>query len=84
VRFFYRKRADSMTTLIKREHAVRSYAQLFSNHPQLYADNMGALLLSLSDFRELRNSLWWRIYKLPRLVVAFFHGRERNSDLNGK
>jgi len=82
--FFYRQRPDSMTTLIKREHAVYSYAQLFRNHPKLYADNMGVLLLRLGDFRELRNSLWWRIYKLPRLVTTFFRGREGNSDVNGK
>lgn len=44
VMFFYRRHSNSMITGMKDEQIIYSYAQLFRNHPKLYADNMGILL----------------------------------------
>lgn len=51
--FYYRKRSDSMVTMMTCEQVMYSYAQLFRNHPRLYADNMSALLVNHHDLAEL-------------------------------
>ena len=66
--FFYRKRSNSMVTTMSRDHMLYSYTQLFKNHPQLYADNMGFLLLNSAErvdqFQRTIESSWsWRLTK---------------------
>jgi glycosyltransferase involved in cell wall biosynthesis len=66
--FFYRKRSNSMIRTMSRDHMLYSYAQLFKNHPQLYADNMANLLLSCVEQgaqlqRTIESSWSWRLTK---------------------
>jgi glycosyltransferase involved in cell wall biosynthesis len=66
--FFYRQRSDSMIRNMSRDHMLYSYAQLFKNHPQLYADNIGFLLLKsaerVDEFqRTIESSFSWRLTK---------------------
>jgi hypothetical protein len=53
---------------MSRDHMLYSYAQLFKNHPQLYADNMANLLLSCVEQgaqlqRTIESSWSWRLTK---------------------
>jgi len=66
--FFYRKRSNSMVTTMSRDHMLYSYTQLFKNHPQLYTDNIGFLLLNSAErvdqFQRTIESSWsWRLTK---------------------
>ena len=78
--FFYRKRSNSMVRAMSRDHMVYSYAQLFKNHPQLYAKNGESLLLNSFErmvrleniIRDVESSWSWRLTKPLRSANRIF------------
>ncbi|MEX0269687.1 glycosyltransferase family 2 protein [Leptolyngbyaceae cyanobacterium UHCC 1019] len=52
VLYYHREVAHSRSEQMTQEHWVKSYAQIFKNHPQLYADHIDILFRELVELRE--------------------------------
>ncbi len=52
VLYFHREVANSRSEQMKQEHWVKSYTQIFKNHPQLYTDHIDILFKQLVELRE--------------------------------
>lgn len=79
VLFFYRQKADSMSRAMTAENYIYSYTQLFSNHPQLYSQNIQAIFaalvtLKVDTFAQLEQAR-------ERIKQLEIHEQELHQDL---
>ena len=52
VLYYHREVANSRSEQMTQEHWVKSYTQIFANHPQLYSDHIDILFKQLVELRE--------------------------------
>jgi hypothetical protein len=50
--YFYRQVPHSRSERLTKDYLVKSYEQIFHNHPQLYSDHIGTVFQHLVDLRE--------------------------------
>lgn len=90
--FFYRKRIDSMASIMSREHLYYSYKEIVKNHSELYINNieyiyeyiylLRDLLIEKQKYQEVRDT---EIHNLNLLVSSLnLTLSDLNSDLKMK
>jgi len=52
VLYYHREVANSRSEQMNQEYWIKSYAQIFKNHPQLYSDHIDILFRELVELRE--------------------------------
>ena len=52
VLYYHREVANSRSEQMTQEHWVKSYTQIFANHPQLYSDHIDILFRQIVELRE--------------------------------
>lgn len=52
VLYYHREVANSWSEQMTQEHWVKSYTQIFANHPQLYSDHIDILFRQIVELRE--------------------------------
>lgn len=66
VLFYYRRRSDSMSNKMLKEHKIYSYQTMFKNHRDLYFGNIDGIFEHICSLNEDRKQLREVISKLKR------------------